>query len=113
MYCIFEKASIFTRRSAGLPPILTGILAAEAEGTIFRRAMDDLEKIATSAALEGRSGNSGLPQVHAMNCLKEVLTSTKLATATEPYITGALDTAATCLTSELCSTTFLMNPWLS
>lgn len=35
-----------------------------------------------------------LPQVHALNCLKEIFTNTKVAAHTEPFIMPALNLSA-------------------
>ena len=43
-----------------------------------------------------------LPQVHAMNCLKDIFTNTQLGPRTEPYIADTLEIAAGCLESDVC-----------
>lgn len=49
-----------------------------------------------------------LPQVHAMNCLKDIFTNTQLGPGTEPYIADTLDIAAGCLESDMCVLPILM-----
>ncbi|KAJ9639502.1 hypothetical protein H2199_006537 [Coniosporium tulheliwenetii] len=99
--CIRHKGFTITRRSAGMPALITGVLSADPEGPLFRRAMDDLR---AEAQLEGRQANiqeTHLPQVHAMNCLKDIYTNTKLGQSSEPYLTSGLDLAASRLESDV------------
>ncbi|KAF1847315.1 HEAT repeat protein-like protein [Cucurbitaria berberidis CBS 394.84] len=100
---IQEKAGAITRRSAGIPALMSGILAAEPQvgSKLFPRAMRDL---VTEASVEAKSENieeSRLPQVHALNCIKEIFTTSKLSVASEPYIGQALELAAKTLNSNI------------
>ena len=45
--------------------------------------------------------NIRLPQVHALNCLKDIFTDAILGPASEPHVAMALEIAAGCLESEL------------
>lgn len=42
-----------------------------------------------------------LPQVHALNCLKDVFTDAQLGPASEPHVAVTLEIAAGCLESKL------------
>jgi hypothetical protein len=99
---IERNASSLTRRSAGLPAIITAILGAHPEQSFFDKAVFELQAIASSLQEDGHdSGNLRLPQVHALNCLKDVFTNTLLGTATEPHMARTLDIAAGCLEVDM------------
>ncbi|KAF7182913.1 hypothetical protein CNMCM7691_002657 [Aspergillus felis] len=99
---IFEAASQLTRRSAGLPALATGIILSKPGGPLFRQVIDELHEIAHLPAEHDRIKQKvELPQVHAMNCLKDIFTNTKLGPFTEPYIMPALTLSAERLGSPI------------
>jgi hypothetical protein len=54
--------------------------------------------------VEAQSTNieeSRLPQVHALNCIKEIFTTSKLSVASEAYIGQGLELAAKTLNSSM------------
>lgn len=82
---------------------MSGIMAAESQsgGQLFPRAMEDL---IAEASVEAKSKNieeSRLPQVHALNCIKEIFTTSRLSVASEPYIGQGLELAAKTLNSNM------------
>ncbi|KAF2025373.1 HEAT repeat protein-like protein [Setomelanomma holmii] len=96
---IQDKAGAITRRSAGIPALMASILAADT-GDLFSRAMTDL---VAEASVEAQSANieeSRLPQVHALNCIKEFFTTSRLNVASETYMGQGLELAARTLNSE-------------
>ncbi|CAO2651647.1 Nn.00g042170.m01.CDS01 [Neocucurbitaria sp. VM-36] len=100
---IQDKAGAITRRSAGIPALMSGIMAAEPQpgGKLFPRAMQDL---IAEASVEAKSENieeSRLPQVHALNCIKEIFTTSRLSVASEAYIGQGLELAAKTLNSNI------------
>ncbi|KAH7359589.1 HEAT repeat protein-like protein [Pyrenochaeta sp. MPI-SDFR-AT-0127] len=100
---IQDKADAITRRSAGIPALMSGIMAAEPpQGpNLFSRAMKDL---ITEASVEAKNENieeSRLPQVHALNCIKEIFTTSRLSVASEAYIGQGLELAAKTLNSNI------------
>lgn len=97
--CIQEKSTALTRRSAGLPALTVGLLSAEPGGELTIRALKDLQSIAQRPV--GSGVTSELPQVHALNCLKDIFTSTKLAPATEIFLSDVLLIAVDCLDKDL------------
>ncbi|KAK7544770.1 putative death-receptor fusion protein-domain-containing protein [Phyllosticta citribraziliensis] len=100
--CILDKGSMITRRSAGLPSLVTGILSAAPEGPLFNRVMGDLEAEASNEPTENANiDGSHLPQVHALNCLKDVFTNTKLSQVSEPHMGEGLSLAASKLESNV------------
>jgi hypothetical protein len=82
---------------------MTGILTAEPQpgGKLFQRAMRDLIAEASMEAPSANIEESRLPQVHALNCIKEFFMSSKLSVASEVCIGDALDLAARLLNSNV------------
>ncbi|KAJ5160900.1 uncharacterized protein N7482_007904 [Penicillium canariense] len=99
---IFESASKLTRRSAGLPALVTGIFCSLHGTPFFKEAMDDLHEISRLPVEYNKDQQYlELPQVHAMNCLKDIFTNTKLGLFTEPFIMPALTLSAERLGSPI------------
>lgn len=99
---IFESASKLTRRSAGLPALVTGIFCSLHRTSFFTEAMDDLHEISRLPVEYNKEKQYlELPQVHAMNCLKDIFTNTKLGPFTEPFIMPALTLSAERLGSPM------------
>ncbi|OOF99394.1 hypothetical protein ASPCADRAFT_393269 [Aspergillus carbonarius ITEM 5010] len=99
---IFESASKLTRRSAGLPALVVGILSSKPGGPLFQSVIKDLHEISHLPAEHDPSRQDvPLPQVHAMNCLKDIFTNTKLGPHTEPFIMPALRLSAERLGSPI------------
>ena len=98
-----DKAGAITRRSAGIPALMTSILAAEAHpaATLLACAMKNLIAEASTEAENANIEESRLPQVHALNCIKEIFTSSGLSVASEPYIGEGLELAAKTLNSNM------------
>lgn len=95
-----RSLTINTRRSAGLPSLLCGILIADRSGFLFKRAFAEFEQIAREVVDSDHAQEGSLPQVHAMNCMKDVLKNTRLAEKSEQYVPIALRLAADSLRSE-------------
>lgn len=78
---------------------MAAIVAADPK--MFPRALKDL--IAESL-VEAQSMNieeSRLPQVHAMNCIKEFFTTSRLSGTSEAYLGEGLELAAKTLNSNM------------
>ncbi|TID14586.1 HEAT repeat protein-like protein [Venturia nashicola] len=99
--CIQYQASATTRRSAGLPSLITGILGADPGGSLFQQAIKDLQSEAVAAPPLASSYGDELPQVHALNSLRAVFTSTVLGPSSEPYLVSTLGIAGRCLRSQI------------
>lgn len=82
--------------------MITGILDAIPGGPFFENVVLDLQAIA-DAPIEVKfdTQEARLPQVHAMNCLKDVFSNTRLGSRTEPYLADTLDIACCSLESDL------------
>lgn len=99
---IQDQASKLTRRSAGLPAIVSGISIAKSDSALFSRIMNELQEISRQPALKNVSYNElSLPQVHAMNCLKDIFMTTKLGDKVEPFIMPTLSIATDSLSSSV------------
>lgn len=92
---IFETASKLTRRSAGLPALTGGILLSNPGGKLFQEVIQELQDVAhLPAHLESHNQTVELPQVHAMNCLREAFTNARLGPHTEGFLMPALNLSA-------------------
>ncbi|KAG5930390.1 hypothetical protein E4U42_001636 [Claviceps africana] len=103
MKAIYSQAST-TRRSAGIPSMITGILAANGASPTFDQVMDTLMTIASKEARVSETDGSNLPQVHAYNCLKDIFKNsllTSLGNKSESYLPPCLELAARGLRSEV------------
>ncbi|KIW73054.1 hypothetical protein PV04_01201 [Phialophora macrospora] len=100
---IDEQANRLTRRSAGLPAMITALLTP-ADSKLFSKVFADLNAIAKRpidyASLQ-EVGEMKLPQVHALNCLKDIMTNSRFASAVVQYQNSVMELAATCLSSKI------------
>ena len=88
------QASTLTRRSAGLPAVLVGILTAYPSGHFFDDVILDLLAIADAPIeVPASSAELRLPQVHALNCLKEIFTNSRFGASTEAHVELCLGVA--------------------
>ncbi|KAG5924019.1 hypothetical protein E4U61_001925 [Claviceps capensis] len=103
MQAIYSQGST-TRRSAGIPSMMTGLLAANAAHPTFDQAMKALMGIASKEARVSEMDGLNLPQVHAFNCLKDIFKNsllTSLGNQSESYLPLCLELAASGLRSEV------------
>lgn len=98
--CIYAQRST-TRRSAGIPALVTAILASNADSPSFEQVMRTLEEIAQRPAFVSQTDGSNLPQVHAFNSLKEVFKSSLLSRKAERYLPECLELATNSLKAEV------------
>ncbi|KAJ2988032.1 hypothetical protein NUW58_g4189 [Xylaria curta] len=98
--CIYTQGST-TRRSAGIPAIIVGILASKTESPSFRKVISKLQEIGREPAFVSETDGSNLAQVHALNCLKDIFKTSFLSHRAEPYLTDCLQLAASSLQSEV------------
>ncbi|KAH7348481.1 HEAT repeat protein-like protein [Rhexocercosporidium sp. MPI-PUGE-AT-0058] len=83
--CINTQEST-TRRSAGIPTLITGILSAKAINPSLEDVVQGLEAIANSPVAQSGKDETQYPQVHALNALKEIVKSAGVGTHVERYI---------------------------
>lgn len=92
---IFESAAKLTRRSAGLPALVTGVLCSSPGTPFFKQAFNELYEISRLPVDYDKDQQYlRLPQVHAMNCLKDIFVNNKLGPHTEAFIMPALTLSA-------------------
>ena len=101
MECVEQKSNAITRRSAGLPSVLAGIVKADEPRSLLKLALEDLRKIAARDVSAHADGNLQLPQVHALNCAKDLFVDSQLGPYTQGHIALFLDLAADSLDSSL------------
>ncbi|UJO17504.1 uncharacterized protein CLAFUR5_06484 [Fulvia fulva] len=94
-----RNITINTRRSAGLPALLCGILIADSSHGLLSSAVADLKLLSRQKVDPAAAEEGSLAQVHAMNCLKDILKNSKLGEQSEPYIAVAFQLAADSLRS--------------
>ncbi|KAI1393468.1 putative death-receptor fusion protein-domain-containing protein [Hypoxylon trugodes] len=98
--CIHTQTST-TRRSAGIPALIVGILSSNADHPSFEDVIHTLQDIGRRPALVSQTDGSNLPQVHALNCTKDIFKSSYLSKRAESYLTDCLQLAANSLKSEV------------
>ncbi|KAF1964175.1 HEAT repeat protein-like protein [Bimuria novae-zelandiae CBS 107.79] len=100
---IQAQAHAITRRSGGIPALMAGIIASEPQtsGKLFPQAMQDLTVETSIAAKSSNIEESRLPQVHALNCIKEFFMTSKLGVSSEAYIGDGLELAARSINSNI------------
>ena len=99
--CMQRNASALTRRSAGMPAMLTGILAPYLDSKFFHDSLLDLQAIADTPVVDLGTEDAPLPQVHALNCLKDIFTDARFGPSTEAHIADTLEIAASCLKTHM------------
>ncbi|QSZ28922.1 hypothetical protein DSL72_003429 [Monilinia vaccinii-corymbosi] len=100
LQCIFEQAST-TRRSAGIPALITGLLSANGKSPAFEDVMKELKSLARRPVALSETDETNLPQVHAMNCVKEIFKSSTLGKRSDKHVPDCLQLAADSLTSDI------------
>ena len=82
--------------------MVTGLLSAFPSSHFFDEVLLDLQAIA-DAPVEHSDVDDflQLPQVHALNCLKDVFTDARFGFSSEPHISDCLDLATQCLDSPM------------
>ncbi|KAH6849766.1 putative death-receptor fusion protein-domain-containing protein [Chaetomium sp. MPI-CAGE-AT-0009] len=98
--CIMTQAST-TRRSAGIPSLIAAVLTANAASPSFDEVYGTLEEIGKKAVSMAETDGSNLPQVHALNSLRDIFRSSLLSKKAEGYLARTLHLAATSLKSEV------------
>jgi hypothetical protein len=90
-----------TRRSAGIPSLVAAVLSANASSPSFDEVYGTLEDIGKKQVRVAETDGSNLPQVHALNSLREIFRSSLLSRRAEGYLARTLHLAATSLRSEV------------
>lgn len=97
------KAQYVTRRSGGLPYLITAVLTAELEPTLdlITSTFEKLLTIAQIPAVSSGSDKIDLPQVHAFNCIKAMFVETNLSSRSAYFIEPSLELAIMSFSSEI------------
>lgn len=92
---IKTKAQYITRRSGGLPYLITAVLAAEKDEKrpLLNSTFNTLYEIAKSPAVSSAEEKMDLPQVHAFNCIKALFIETELSSFSSYFVDRALELA--------------------
>ncbi|OBT87037.1 hypothetical protein VE02_03681 [Pseudogymnoascus sp. 03VT05] len=98
--CIDEQHST-TRRSAGLPGLITGILSAGSTEVTLDSVMVQLQEIARTPVISSGKDEEQLPQVHAMNSIKDIFKSATLGKQADMYVTACFIIATDSLKSDI------------
>jgi Putative death-receptor fusion protein (DUF2428) len=98
-----DQSSKLTRRSAGIPAILAGLLIPSTPED-FTGVIETLVSLArsenASSSSKSNDQQTRLPQVHALNCLREIFTNSKFRARTAPWLIEVLSLAASSLSSR-------------
>ena len=90
-----------TRRSAGLPAMISAILSAK-DDQFFETFMRDFCAKATDPLVQRtETGDALLPHVHYLNCLREVFINSGFRTLSTQWLSDGLRVGAQCLTSHI------------
>jgi hypothetical protein len=81
--------------------LIVGILSSNADGPSFEDVVHKLKEIAMIPARNSETDGSNLPQVHALNSLKDIFKLSFLSQKAEPYLAECLELAADSLKSEV------------
>ncbi|KAF1812658.1 hypothetical protein P152DRAFT_482135 [Eremomyces bilateralis CBS 781.70] len=87
-----DTRTSITRRSAGLPFIYVSLLSYGDDG-LFSQGMKQLHVLACSKLTSNQAIDDSFSQVHALNCLRSIFTSSSLAERSEAYIEVGLQLA--------------------
>lgn len=98
---IKEGSFITTRRSAGIPALIVGTLSSASGDALFDSSVRELLKIAQERPQMSSTAPKHLQQVHAMNSLKALFTTTKLAAKSETYIVPGMNVAIRGMQSQM------------
>jgi predicted CopG family antitoxin len=84
--------------------MVTGIVSANSEKPSFSEVMSELFEISRKEAKISETDGSNLPQVHALNSLKDILKSsyiTYMGNQSDKYISQYLELVASSMKSEV------------
>jgi len=99
-----RQADKLTRRSAGLPAMFTALLHPH-DHEQFLTSFEALAKIAIQVVPQANEALSQdrlrLPQVHALNCVKDIMTASRFRTMTEPLVVSTINMATKCMGSPI------------
>ena len=80
---------------------MVGILVAHQDVEFSCDMVLDLQAVADAPTGEQHTDTDDMPQVHALNCLKDIFTDSRLASLTERHMADTIEIAVSCLDSRL------------
>jgi hypothetical protein len=80
---------------------VVGLIASDASGKLYSRAMSDLTALSEVEPVMEDDEAVDLPQVHALNTIRAIFITSRLASRSEKTIVEAMRLAAKCLTSKI------------
>jgi Putative death-receptor fusion protein (DUF2428) len=83
-----------------VPSLIVGLLLARTDNAFFAKVFEDLRVEAESPVAGQLPAGASLPQVHALNCIKDIFTNAKLAASSDPYLSSGIELAVKCLASD-------------
>lgn len=99
------KAQYITRRSGGLPYLITAVLTAEIESNprldLITKTFNNLLNIAKLPAISDGDEKMDLPQVHAFNCIKVLFIEANLSSRSAHFIEPALELSIVSFSSDV------------
>ncbi|RPB02063.1 hypothetical protein L873DRAFT_1841950 [Choiromyces venosus 120613-1] len=101
---IIDKSNSITRRSAGLPSLIVGIVIADPnpDRPLLKSTFEQLEGLTRlPAVLSTDATKVNLPQVHALNCLKVMFTDSRLSASSQEFLGRGLELSVSCFASEV------------
>ena len=96
------KTQHITRRSGGLPFLLTNILSTEKDKNHpkLKNVFNQLFEIA-NLPIKDHQDRLDLPQINAFNCIKAIFIESTLSTSCQPFISSALQLSFKYFTSDI------------
>ncbi|RMZ75500.1 hypothetical protein DV737_g5279, partial [Chaetothyriales sp. CBS 132003] len=97
---IDRQAASLTRRSAGLPALINSVLSAQ-DAQFFHTVISDLTLKTRQPVRAADDGGAEpqLPQVHALNCIKDIMHNSRFRAVNEAYLSQLLELGAESMTS--------------
>lgn len=80
---------------------MIGLITSDDSGELYARAMSDLTAMSVVAPVVEDGEATDLPQVHALNSIRAIFITSRLATRSENSIVEAMHLSASCLASNI------------
>ena len=100
MNIIDEQSEKLTRRSAGIPMLVSGLLLSATSQFLDEALWSFMQRV-RNFLLDQSQPFDRLPEVHILNCLREICVNSTLRAKTEKHVMSMLDLAIRCLDSKV------------
>lgn len=81
--------------------MIAGVLSSNTTKPSFLEVMTELKHLATMPSRSSELDHTNLPQVHAINCLREIFKSAVLGKRAESHVAEGLQIASDSLRSDM------------